>query len=289
MNSNKPYLVFMAGPNSVEDLREMVDPIKDYIRGVCAILHDSDEFSPEAVYLLGINNKLGAGNIIFGEYVNDHSHSRNRILKETGLKEEDFYCQVDTLERVPEDFAQNFLFWQTQMIQSGVDIINFYSKPYLVRYREDMLYVHTPHESLISLTAKLSIIELNHYKHEESKVRINMRPIKRADQPFHFVAHYVKYLLQPNSNQNWLGLEHHGGPEALPRLEFLRKSLIKSLRDNGFNRSVDGVINLLKLPLNEFTRPIVNEHKQINDFYRFFVLNDYSVIDSHNWSKLPQF
>ena len=296
---NKPYLVFMSGPNEYENIFELVDPIKPYIRGVCALIHDSNEFDKGVEYLLKINNELGAGNIIFGQYTGDHSLSRNRIFRETGIKDNDFLLIIDTLERVSDKFAPKIGDLCEYMSSNNIDIVRYLVKPYFVKYREDLIYIGTPHESLIILTDsilekedRLRIIELSNnpsFK-DECDVRINMRPIKRD--PKHFISHYVRYLLQPNSNQNFLGLELHGGIHVLPRLEKLRKSLVKALSDNNLPRTTDGVKKLLSNGLNEVTRPIVNGHKQINDFYRFFILKDQTVTDSHtqeSWDNMPKF
>jgi len=284
----KPYLVFMGGPNSLQDIEELVTPIKPYIRGICALLHDCNEFSPEATYLLKVNNELGGGNIIFGAYVGDHSHSRNRILKETGLKQGDLVVSLDLLERIPVEFAQQFESLFTQMAEKSIDVANFFSKPYLIRYREDIIYLGTPHENLIAhniFGTQLSKIELNQCFADENKVRINMRPIKR-DKNSH-VSHYIRYWLMPNSNQNLLGLEHRGY-DKLARYEELRLNLIKELGAKNLPRTVDGVKELLSRGLNEVTRPIVNEVGWMNNFYRYYILNQ-EVEDTHFWQNLPQF
>ena len=94
---NKPYLVFMSGPNEYENIFELVNPIKSYIRGVCALIHDADQYDKGVEYLLKINNELNGGNIIFGPYTGDHSLTRNRILRETGIKDGDFLLIIDKL------------------------------------------------------------------------------------------------------------------------------------------------------------------------------------------------
>ena len=296
---NKPYLVFMSGPNEYENIFELVNPIKSYIRGVCALIHNADHFDKGVEYLLKINNELNAGNIIFGPYTGDHSLSRNRILKETGIKDGDFLLIIDTLERVSNKFAPEIDQLCNYMNNNNIDIIRYLIKPYLIKYREDLIYMGTPHEALITLTDailesenRLRVIELSNNPsfRDESDVRINLRPIKRDSK--HFVNHYIKYLLLPNSNQNALGLEHHGNAPALPKLEKLRKSLLKALRDNNLPRTTDGVKQLLSNGLNEVTRPIVNGHKQVNDFYRYFILKDDTVTDSHSqesWANMPKF
>jgi hypothetical protein len=296
---NKPYLVFMSGPNEYENIFELVNPIKSYIRGVCALIHDADQFDKGVEYLLKINNELNAGNIILGPYTGDYSLSRNRILRETGIKDGDFLLIIDTLERVSNKFAPEIDQLCNYMNNNNIDIIRYLVKPYLVKYREDLIYMGTPHEALITLTDailesenRLRVIELSNNPsfRDESDVRINLRPIKRDSK--HFINHYIKYLLLPNSNQNCLGLEHHGNAPALPKLEKLRKSLLKALRDNNLPRTTDGVKQLLSNGLDEVTRTIVNGHKQVNDFYRYFILKDDTVTDSHSqesWDNIPKF
>jgi hypothetical protein len=287
----KPYLVFMAGAGSIIELRELVEPIKPYIRGICALVHDADEFDEGFTYLVKTNMELGAGNILLGTYVGDHSHSRNRILKETGLKQGDKLVSLDLMERVPVEFAETFNFWFAQMEEKSIDIANFYAKPYLIRYREDMIYIGTPHESLVCfnvLGRDLNRTELNRISGDENKVRINMRPLKRDK--FHHINHYASYLLQPNSNQNMLGLEHRGGATSLPKYEKHRQDLITLLDACEYPRTVEGLKELLNTKtFCDTLRDIINQNGWINNFYRYHTLGERDLVDSHDWSNLPQF
>ena len=285
----KPYLVFMAGQNSVNDLVELIDPIKPYIRGICALLHDCDERSKELDYLTKTNNELGAGNIIIGEYIGDHSHSRNRILKETGLKNGDAIVSIDALERIPEQFAKSFDSFFLQMKKHNLDVLNYYSKPYLILYREDMIYFGTPHESLVAMNIigkDLNRSELNTNTYPEERTRVNVRPLKRDKN--HHINHYVRYLLQPNSNQNMLGLEHRGGSESLLKYEKLREDLVTMLDSCQYPRTIEGVKELLRVSECKTVKDIINQNGWINNFYRFHILNQ-QVEDTHDWSNIPQF
>ena len=286
----KPYLVFMSGPGEQENIHELVEPIKPYIRGICALVHDADSFDEGAKYILGVNNELGAGNVIFGPYVGDHSHSRNRILKETRLKQGDRIVSLDLMERIPIEFAAQFGQLFTQMEEKSIDVANFYAKPYLIKYREDMMYIGTPHESLICYNLfgiELNRVELNQYFTNENKVRINIRPLKRDK--MHFIDHYVRYLLQPNSNQNMLGIEHRGGTAALPKYEKHRQDLITLLEACEYSRTVNGVKQLLLTQLGPTLREIVNENGWVNNFYRYHILGERNLKDTHDWSDLKQF
>lgn len=287
----------MCSVGDIENVTELVSPVKHCIRGVCALIHDGNEFSPVAQYLLRVNNELGGGNVIFGPYVGDHSLSRNRIFRETSIQEDDFLLIIDTLERVGPEFALNLPAWCEFMIKEGLDIVRYHAKPYLVKYREDLTYIGTPHEALVILSDNdlLKQIDLAQYSEcqDESKVRLNVRPIKRANQPKHFVTHYLRYLLQPNSNQNWLGLEHHANKYPLKKKEMIRKSLVKFLAKNKYPRTVEGVLEAMRqMGANSELKELIDGHKIINDFYRSKVLGDETVFDSHlesDWDKMPKF
>jgi hypothetical protein len=69
-----------------------------------------------------------------------------------------------------------------QMENEGIDVFYYFSKPYVIKYREDMEYKGTPHESFVA-NYNLSRVELtlvNDYFRDEKNVRINVRPIKIA-------------------------------------------------------------------------------------------------------------
>lgn len=272
----------MTGPNSLAEIKELVEPVKQYFRGICCLLHDCDENSPETNYLLNVNNELGGGNIIFGAYCGRHDHSRNRILYETGIQEDDFFVTLDTLELIPIEFAKTISGLIDAMWNDNIDIISFYYKPYIVRFCEDMVYYGTPHE-MLTASHQLVTLEYSQIEKDESKVRINTRPLKRDKN--HHVSHYVKYLLLYNSNQNTLGIEHHGGMKVYPKLEELRKILIEELKDANLPRTVDGVIQLFAGPLNENIKKVINEHGQLNNFYKYHILRK-EVVDDHSWSNL---
>lgn len=277
----------MAGPNSLADIQELVSPIKPYIRGICALVHDVDEFDEGFRYLVKTNMELGAGNILIGTYLGRHDYSRTRILYETGMKNGDWFVQIDCGGEI---FGSKFGEVVGGLIEhakeNDLNSYYFYGKPFLIKFCESLEYRGTPHENLIRKEGEIRGTELSDHFTEE-QLRVNIRPLKRPKT--HFLRHYVLYILQPCSNQNALGLEHHGGAAAFPKLENIRLRLVKYLRDNGFERTPEGFGEALKKGLNDELRYLINNHKQLNDYYRFYVLGDDSVNDSHNWSNIHQF
>lgn len=286
MNLTKPYLCFMAGPNEETNLKELVEPLIPYIRGVCALVHDVQHFDKGVEYLIKVNTKLGAGNILEGTY-GRHDASRNRILYETGIQEGDWYCQTDTLERPKPEFFQYF---QDYLVKDNpsIDAWYYYGKPFFVKFNETLRYQGNPHESLVGINRA---IELSPYHPDDRVVRENVRPIKRANDKFHWVSHYLRYLLLPNSNQNLLGLEHHAQKYSFEYKENIRKGLINFLVKNKYPRTIDGVLEAMRFKSNEM-RWFASNHKILNDFYRLKILGDETVVDSHSveaWDNMTKF
>ena len=66
------FFVGMSGPNSISDLKELIDPIKQYFDGVVWVLHDSRE-SEEAKYLDSVKAK---GAVIHLPWSRRHAFAR---------------------------------------------------------------------------------------------------------------------------------------------------------------------------------------------------------------------
>ncbi len=276
----------MAGPGELENIQELVEPIKSYIRGVCAIIHDSDEFDEGASYLLKVNNELGAGNVIFGAFVQRHDHSRNRILYETGMKEGDWYIQTDCLERPKSEFLQKV----PDIINSNPDLaaLFYYGKPYLIKFQESLFYKGNPHESLQGIKGQK--VEYSQYEPNEKIVRENVRPLKRPDK-FGWVRHYARYHLYPDSNQCLLGAEHRGDiGKIFHEREIIRKRFISELDLYTYSKDVEGMIKMLYDRRDDpVIKDSINKEKIIQDVFRLYVLEDWSVIDEHKWKTVKMY
>ena len=283
----KPYLVFMAGPDSIEDLKAMIEPIKDHIRGICAMLHDCDYLDDESEYLVKVNHQLGAGNIIYGKFTSRHDHSRNRILYETGMKNGDYFIQTDVLEHPKAEFLKNVPL--TIERNSRLGCLYYYGKPFLVKYNDDLVYVGNPHESLLKIDG--FSMEYSQAEPNEANVRQNMRPIKRANEPFHWVKHYFKYYLYPSSNQCLLGLDKLPDREAIfYRRKDIQNQFIKHLENLGIDRDADEVINYWNNGgWDDTFADLISKEKILSDIYRYCIVGDRDMIDNHDLSAVKNF
>jgi len=286
--NKKFWLVFMAGPGSLEDLKELVEPIKQYFDGIVAVYHGRD-FDDEAEYLESVK---GAGQIIYLPFCRRHDFSRNHYLYCGPIKEGDWCLQIDVLERLNPEFAKDARAHADFFQQQGANIIFYYNKPFLFEFHESLQYFGNPHEGLKRLDGKGAGVELSQIFPIENNVRFNVRPIKRPD-PYHFVDHYVKYYLYPwGANHCLLGIENRGQniSENFQKRDAQRLDFKRCLREAGISNTVQALKEYILKTKPDDMDPNIRRHfnteKILNDFYRFHVVGDRQFKDNHDWKDL---
>lgn len=266
----------MAGPGNLEIIKETIEPIASYFDGIVAVFHNP----PDAGATL-LEQIKGAGKIIYVDFTKRYDFSRNHYLYCGPIQNGDFCVQTDLLEKIPLSFAGRLDYFITQLKSSNLNTCYYYGKPFVFEFTDDLEYRGNPHEGLFRPIFGHRGIELSHIEPDESKVRQNLRPIKRTDK-FHFVTHYLFYYLFPStSNCCLLGWEHKK-PQEIQARNNLRIEFCQFLTDSGYPRTVDGVIDFFKqTSFSKFQR-FVNEEKVLNDFYRFKILGLTDIIDGHD-------
>lgn len=277
------WLTFMAGPGSLDDLREMVDPIKDHFDGVCATYFGSID-DAEAQYLESIK---GVGHITYLPYTGRHDLARTCAVHCGKIEDGDIVCQFDTLERVPTEFATRIRELMTAM--DSVDAFFYYGKIFLYRYHESVTFRGTPHEGWTYQHRQPVALELSKAYPDESQVRLNVRPLKRKD-PLSWCLHYLRYyLVTPwGANHCLLGNEHRGDPVKLyQEREAIRIPFREYLRSKDVALTVDGFkAFVLKNPKDAMLIEAADKERILNDVYRLWVLKDYSIVDDHSWNDM---
>lgn len=285
MNKNsKGWLVFMCGNESVEDLKDMVEPIHHLFNGLVVTCHAP----PDSQNYQYLQSRVGEGKIIHLPYSQRHDFSRNAYLYCGPIKNGDWCVQTDVLEHPQASFLENI---EERLADFGpVSIFYYYGKPFVFKYSEYMSYVGSPHESLTIGGRLPQGVELSMVYQNENEVRRNMRPIKRPD-PFNWVDHYAKYMLFPlGSNHSLLGLSERGDPQKLfPARENLRYEFLLFLEERGIERSLSGLKKLFSGELDARLRKFVNGEKVWQDFYRYHILGDTTVVDEHKWTSMQRF
>lgn len=285
----KLWMCGMSGPGSLEDLKELLEPVKAYVDGIVWVLHDSRD-SEEAAYLESVK---GAGKVIHYYYSRRHDASRNQYLWCGPIKNGDWIMQCDLLERIPATFAADAGQTAAHFALQGCNIVYYYGKPLLYEYHESLRFVGSPHEGLQRGDGRMRRVELNHYLPDEREVRLNVRPIKRPD-PLGWVEHYMRYYLFPwGSNQCLLGNENRpweGDPmQIFQRRETLRLEFLDYLARRGVERSVKMVkLHFLVSHWTPELARFVNGDKILNDAWRLWVQGDETVRDHHDYRDLPQ-
>ena len=276
----------MAGPNSLEDLQELVNPVIQFFDGLVVTYHG--ELGDAESKFLEENKK--EGKIIYLPYCQRHDFSRNAYLFCGPMKNGDWCLQIDVLERLGVQFAQKLPTFIKDCKHHNLNGIWYYGKPFLFEYHESLVYRGSPHEGMVRQDGNMAAIDYSQAEPDEGKVRLNVRPLKRPDL-FHWVGHYCKYMLFPfGSNHSLLGLDERYYQNEMQvgfqTRETARLAFIKELEKRGFERTVKGVIEMLSGELDETLKTFLRTEKVWQDVYRYYVLNDRTVIDEHKWSSM---
>lgn len=280
----KVYLCFMCGPESLTNIKELIDPVRAAFDGVVAVLHDS-RGSEEDVYLESVK---GCGKVVHTEFVRRHDWSRNHYLYNGPMENGDWCVQIDDKERLNPLFATNLRAVIAQLKDRNLNAAWYYGKPFVFEYHESLEYRGNPHEGLRRNDGQMQGIELSGTYPVETDVRYSVRAAQRQDH-YHWVGHYWRYYTFPwGSNQTLLGAEHRGNAmEVYQKREVVRAAFRDELARRGVKWDHQAILTYwLAVPLDDTMRTFVNADKVISDSYRYFVLNDLEVRDEHDWVSM---
>lgn len=281
------FLTSMSGTSSSENPTEMIEPIYNLLDGVIWVLNDVPVDSPSARYLESVK---GAGKIIHRCWSRGrHHHCMNDSLYCGPMEEGDFYLYCDDLERPAREFVSRI---KTEIIpmmdESDLDVIAYFGKPYLIRYRETLEYRNSPHWSLHGWNGRG--IEWNTIENNERLVRLNVRPEKRKNEPYHWVRHYAKYMIEypAGCNHAALGIEQYAEPgedlnHAFARREAARLEFRREVRRRGYPVTLDGVKSMLlnETELDDKMVVMLNSEKVLSDYYHFLHGCNDQLKDTH--------
>lgn len=279
------FLCGMTTVDNEENLRAMIDPIRQYFDGLCFTFHDYETLipyeegggSPDDCGAAFLEEQKGAGRIVYTRWCNRHSFSMNHFLYQCGMEDGDHFVHLDTLERLSPAFCADLPNLVKWMDERNIAMVANYGKGLVFRFNEQLEFRGSPHWSAQGLDGQAVNMEL------DKESFWNVRAAQRD--PLEWISHYLRYFTYPaGSNHALLGLDHHKGgkPEQLfPAREAKRLWFLTCMRRAGFPRTVEGAIAFMSQPLTQELVDLIQSDKTWSDAYWYLVKGDASVVHSH--------
>lgn len=272
---NKLWLCGITSAGNADNLKEMIEPIKDCFDGLIFAFHDEKDDGSE---YLEKNKKEGA--IIYSKWCNRHAYSQNHFLYQGPMQNGDKFILLDSMERVSPEFCKDHLPKLIEyMDANNVAMLANYGKGFLFRFNEMLEFRGSPHWYATQLDGQQSNMQL------EKNLFWNVRNEKRDSKVKNFWAiHYAKYMFcyPAGSNHALLGLEKQGDPQKLfPIREMKRLQFRDEARRRGYPLTLEGLKQWFSQPLDEVTKGYINGDKVWSDYYRSIILEDDTIVDTH--------
>lgn len=281
----KPRL-FLCGMTTVgneENLRAMIEPIRESFDGLCFTFHGSEYCADDtsacpdggAIFL---NNNQGAGRIVYARWAQRHGYSQTHFLWQGPMEDGDHFVLLDTLERLSPRFCKEELpRFIAMMTERNIAMVANYGKGLIFRFNEQLEFRGSPHWYATQLDGQAINVELP--KEDFWNVR------NEARDPMEWVEHYSRYFLYPQgSNHALLGLDHHKGgkpEEIFPVRESKRLWFLREMARMQFPRTMEGLKAFLSQPLTPELTNLINSDKVWSDYYHYVIRGDKTVVHSH--------
>lgn len=265
---NRLFLIGIT-QNQAKNIKELTDPIWEYIDGLCFVDHGSTDGTREL-----LESRKGAGKIIDGTWVNNHDFSLNRALLEGGMKEGDFFVFRDSMERFNPEWVKNIKPFFSNLHNQGVNAIFNFGKIFAAEWTDRLYFQGNPHFGLMGLTQK--IIDLKDYYDEDKHEHTwRIRDGEEGGRPLdNKIDHEAKYAwVYGRSNHLLLGME--GRQEEYHGAEGIRNHARWCAKQLGVPMTIDGLktfISKLKEENPENLVTFINSHRVWKNFYRHHFL-----------------
>lgn len=294
MRKNKLWLCGITSEGNLENLKEMIEPIKEYFDGLIFTFHGEVSYMTKIGEVDYWNREIGAkylednkkaGKIIYANWCNRHAYSQNHFLYQGPMENGDKFILLDSMERVSIEFCKDHLPKLIEyMDANNVAMLANYGKGFLFRFNEMLEFRGSPHWYATQLDGQQANLQL------EKNLFWNVRGEKRDKN--HWTRHYARYMFcyPAGSNHALLGLEKQGDPQKLfPIREQLRLDFRKEALKRGFPLTMEGLKAMLSGPLDDTLKYYLNNEKTWNDFRRWDIEGDDTVVDSHLPSDMKKF
>ena len=274
----KIWLTGLTSKGREQDLRELIEPIKDKFDGLVWVFNGEKDAGFD--YL---DSEKKEGKIIHAEWCNRFDFSRNLGLFCSPIKYGDWFVVIDDQERMSVEFANSLHSILKRCKTIGVDGLYIHNKHFAFIFNEQMKFVSNPHCGVYGTHKGMELVGSNVFKEEWFT---NVRPLKRGK--FEFVKTNIKYYLYPNTNH--LLLHFESDPEYVKYRYYIRSKFLSYMSGFGADTtSVDSITKALREnPPNDELIDIINSEKILNDWYRFEFLGDTDIVDDPNPALIKQ-
>jgi hypothetical protein len=263
MKKNKIWLCGITKQGNEENLKELIEPIKQYFNGLVWTFHlPIDEGSN---YL---ESAKGEGKIIYTDWTQRYDFARNHYLFSNIIKEGDWFFNIDSEERLSKEFCKNLNNYINIFESEGIDSIYYEGKFLAFKFNEWMYWRNSIHEHLIGSNKGIDLKGTKPF--DDNGIRFNLRNEKRNR--FDFVEQALRYYLTLGSIHCLLACENNQD-------FFQRRMQIRTeFRNHILNMGIDptdtkSIIDFISQDnLDEITKKCINFEKYLNDAYRYFKL-----------------
>ncbi|MDB4317726.1 hypothetical protein N9973_00350 [bacterium] len=274
---NKVWLCGITNEGNEQNLKELIDPIKDYFDGLVWTFHyPKDE---GADYL---ESAKGDGKIIYTDWLGRYDFPRNHYLFSNVIREGDWFFNIDSEERLSPEFMQNWSSHKEIFENNGIDGLYYEGKFMAFKLNEWMYWKNSIHEMLSGCNRAIDLH--GHEVFDSTPIRTNLRLEKRRE--FDFVKQALRYYLTKGSIHVQLGCEDN--PELIKKRHEIRMNFRLYLLSKEINiNNVDDVIDFICSDnLDSFTKNCINSEKYINDAYRYYKLGLEDFSQDFDFSNL---
>lgn len=260
---NKTWLCGITNEGNEQNLKELIDPIKDYFDGLVWTFHYPKDDGAE--YLESVK---GDGKIIYTDWLGRYDFPRNHYLFSNVIREGDWFFNIDSEERLSPEFMQNWSSHKEIFENNGIDGLYYEGKFMAFKLNEWMYWKNSIHEMLSGCNRAIDLH--GHEVFDSTPIRVNLRSEKRGE--FDFVKQALRYYLTKGSIHVQLACEDNPDlikKRHLARIEFRNHLMLNNIDVNNVDEVIDFICSD---DLDEVTKKIINFEKYVNDVYRYYKL-----------------
>ncbi len=264
--------IFISTQNEFENIKELTS-VYEHFDGICAV----DHFSNDGTYKL-LKERCKDGFVEQIPYYGAHQHDLNHLLFNPKIKIGDWILLRDSSERINPNFASNIRPFINHLRNLRINSLIQRSKLLLFRRFPQQFFSSSPHWGFQGGRDNYADISQATWFADDKEYCYSVRDETRNK--YHFIDAFMRYYLINDSNHCLLGIENFNNPkETFIQLEQERLDFLLYLQELGINNDVDslgGYLGLLN-PLPERMKYFINSNLILNQFYRYYILNDLTV------------